>query len=142
MLTTHELAATLSVGSHGTTYGGNPMAATVALTVLETINQPAFLARVKEAGATLRSTMEKLVADYPQVFAQVRGAGLLLGIVVTDAWKGRSKDIQKAAEANGMMVLIAGMDVVRLAPALIVSDAQIAEADRILRLSLDDLLKA
>ena len=142
MLTTHELAATLGVGSHGTTYGGNPMAATVALTVLETINQPAFLARVKEAGAKLRATMEKLIGDYPQVFRAVRGAGLLLGLVVADAWAGRSKDIQRAAEANGMMVLIAGMDVVRLAPALIVSDEQIAEADRILRLSLDGLLKA
>ena len=142
MLTTHELAATLGVGSHGTTYGGNPLAATVALTVLETINQPAFLARVKEAGAKLRGTMEKLIADYPQVFAQVRGAGLLLGMVVTDAWKGRAKDIQKAAEGNGLMVLIAGMDVVRLAPALIVSDAQIAEVDRILRLSLDGMIAA
>ena len=114
----------------------------MALAVLDTINQPAFLARVKEAGAKLRATMEKLIADYPQVFTQVRGAGLLLGMIVTDAWKGRSKDIQKAAEANGMMVLIAGMDVVRLAPALIVSDAQIAEVDRILRLSLDGMMAA
>ncbi|MQA22895.1 acetylornithine/succinylornithine family transaminase [Rugamonas rivuli] len=142
MLTTDELAKTLGVGTHGTTYGGNPLAATVALTVLDTINQPAFLARVKEASAKLRSTMEKLVADYSQVFTLVRGAGLLLGLVVTDAWKGRSKDIQRAAEANGLMVLIAGMDVVRLAPALIVTDAQIAEVDRILRLSLDGMIKA
>ncbi|OEZ62250.1 acetylornithine/succinylornithine family transaminase [Duganella sp. HH105] len=142
MLTTDELAKTLGVGTHGTTYGGNPLAATVALTVLDTINQPAFLARVKEASAKLRSTMEKLVADYSQVFTLVRGAGLLLGLVVTDGWKGRSKDIQRAAEANGLMVLIAGMDVVRLAPALIVTDAQIAEVDRILRLSLDGMIKA
>ena len=142
MLTTDELAKTLGVGTHGTTYGGNPLAATVALTVLDTINQPVFLARVKEASAKLRSTMEKLVADYSQVFTLVRGAGLLLGLVVTDGWKGRSKDIQRAAEANGLMVLIAGMDVVRLAPALIVTDAQIAEADRILRLSLDGMIKA
>ncbi|MFC0170662.1 acetylornithine/succinylornithine family transaminase [Pseudoduganella danionis] len=142
MLTTNELAQALSVGTHGTTYGGNPLATSVALTVLEIVNQPAFLARVKEASAKLRSTMEKLVADYSQVFGQVRGAGLLLGLVVTDAWKGRSKDIQRAAEANGLMVLIAGMDVLRLAPALIVSDEQIAEADRILRLSLDQMIKA
>jgi len=142
MLTTTELAQALSVGTHGTTYGGNPLATSVALTVLETINQRAFLARVKEASAKLRSTMEKLVADYSQVFTQVRGAGLLLGLVVTDAWKGRSKDIQRAAEGNGLMVLIAGMDVLRLAPALIVSDEQIAEADRILRLSLDQMIKA
>ncbi|MYM40421.1 acetylornithine/succinylornithine family transaminase [Duganella qianjiadongensis] len=142
MLTTNELAQALSVGTHGTTYGGNPLATSVALTVLDTINQPAFLARVKEASAKLRAAMEKLVADYSQVFAQVRGAGLLLGLVVTDGWKGRSKDIQRAAEGNGLMVLIAGMDVLRLAPALIVSDEQIAEADRILRLSLDQMIKA
>lgn len=142
MLTTNELAQALSVGTHGTTYGGNPLATSVALTVLEIVSQPAFLARVKEASAKLRSTMEKLAADYSQVFGQVRGAGLLLGLVVTDGWKGRSKDIQRAAEANGLMVLIAGMDVLRLAPALIVSDEQIAEADRILRLSLDQMIKA
>ena len=75
--------------------------------------------------------------------AQVPGrSGLLLGLVVSDAWKGRAKDIQKAAEAQGLMVLIAGMDVVRLAPALIVSDEQIAEAGRLLRAAIDGMLKA
>jgi len=142
MLTTNELAATLGVGTHGTTYGGNPMAATVALTVLDIINQPAFLKRVNEASAKLVATLEKLVADYPQVFSAVRGVGLLLGLVVADGFKGRSKDIQKAAEAQGLMILIAGTEVVRLAPALIVSDAQIAEADRLLRAGVDALLKA
>ena len=142
MLTTNELAATLAVGTHGTTYGGNPLAATVALTVLETINQPAFLARVKEASKKLVATLEKLIADYPQVFSLVRGSGLLLGVVVADAFKGRSKDIQRAAEAQGLMVLIAGTEVLRLAPALVVTDAQIAEADRLLRVALDGLTKA
>jgi acetylornithine/succinyldiaminopimelate/putrescine aminotransferase len=71
--------------------------------------------------------LEKLVADYPQVFSQVRGAGLLLGLVVSDAWKGRSK-YPEGRRSQGLMVLIAGMDVVRLAPALIVTDEQIAEA--------------
>ncbi|WP_311196986.1 acetylornithine/succinylornithine family transaminase [Rugamonas apoptosis] len=142
MLTTNELAKSLAVGSHGTTYGGNPLAATVALNVLETINQPAFLARVKEASKNLVATLNKLIADYPQVFTTVRGSGLLLGMVVADAFKGRSKDIQKAAEAHGLMLLIAGTEVVRLAPALIVSDAQIAQADRLLRAALDDLIKA
>ena len=142
MLTTEELAKTLSVGTHGTTYGGNPLAATVALTVLDTINQPAFLARVKEASAKLVATLNKIVADYPQVFTLVRGQGLLLGMVVAEAFKGRSKDIQKAAEAQGLMVLIAGTEVVRLAPALIVSDAQIAQFDGLMRAALDGLTKA
>ena len=142
MLTTDALAQTLAVGTHGTTYGGNPLAATVALTVLETINTPAFLARVKEASVNTIAMLQGLITDYPQVFSAVRGSGLLLGLVVSDAYKGRAKDIQKAAEAQGLMVLIAGMDVVRLAPALIVSDEQIAEAGRLLRVAIDGLLKA
>ncbi|WP_183441692.1 acetylornithine/succinylornithine family transaminase [Pseudoduganella violacea] len=141
MLTTNELAQTLSVGTHGTTYGGNPLAASIALKVLETINQPAFLARVKEASVKLIAKLETLVKDYPNVFSAVRGSGLLLGVVVAEAFKGRSKDIQRAAEAQGLMVLIAGTDVLRLAPALIVSDAQIEEADRLLRLALNELTK-
>ncbi|WP_414654664.1 acetylornithine/succinylornithine family transaminase [Janthinobacterium sp.] len=142
MLTTNELAQTLAVGTHGTTYGGNPLAATVALSVLDTINTPAFLARVKEASVSTIAMLQGLITDYPQVFSVVRGSGLLLGLVVSDAWKGRAKDIQKAAEAQGLMVLIAGMDVVRLAPALIVSDEQIAEAGRLLRAAIDGMLKA
>ncbi|MCE3261901.1 MAG: argD [Pseudoduganella sp.] len=142
MLTTEELAKHLGVGTHGTTYGGNPLAATVALTVLDTINQPAFLARVKEASEKLIGKLEGLVRDFPHVFSAVRGAGLLLGLVVAEPFKGRSKDIQRAAEAQGLMILIAGTDVVRLAPALIVSDAQIDEADRIMRLAIAELAKA
>ncbi len=142
MLTTDELGKHLAVGTHGTTYGGNPLAATVALTVLETINQPAFLARVKEASEKLIGKLEGLVRDFPQVFSAVRGAGLLLGLVVAEPFKGRSKDIQRAAEAQGLMILIAGTDVVRLAPALIVSDAQIDEADRLIRLAVAELTKA
>ncbi|MES2296815.1 MAG: acetylornithine/succinylornithine family transaminase [Pseudomonadota bacterium] len=142
MLTTNEIAGHFGVGSHGTTYGGNPLAATVALNVIETINTPAFLERVKVASTKIVANLEKLVADYPTVFAGVRGSGLLLGIPVAPAFKGRSKDITKACEAQGLMLLIAGPDVVRLAPALIVSDEQIAEADRLMRVSIDGLLAA
>lgn len=142
MLTTEALAQTLSVGTHGTTYGGNPLATTVALTVLETINQPAFLARVKQASLYLIDKLEEIIRDYPQVFTAVRGAGLLLGMVVSEQFKGRSKDIQRAAEAEGLMVLIAGPDVLRMAPALIVTDAQIDTAVALLRKGLDNLLAA
>lgn len=142
MLTTSAIAEHFSVGSHGTTYGGNPLAATVAINVLETINTPAFLARVKEASAKIFANLEKLAADYPQLFGKVRGKGLLIGLPVADAFKGRAKDYTKAAEALGLMLLIAGPDVVRLAPALIVSDAQIADADRIMRAAADALLAA
>jgi len=142
MLTTHDIASHFGVGSHGTTYGGNPLAATVALNVIETINQPAFLARVKEASAKIFANLEKLAADFPQVFGQVRGSGLLIGIPLAPAFKGRAKDITRAAEALGLMLLIAGPDVVRFAPALIVTDAQIDEADRILRAAVEGMLNA
>jgi len=142
MLTTDEIAHHFGVGSHGTTYGGNPLAATVALNVLEIINTPAFLARVREASAKIFANLHQLAADYPQVFGAVRGSGLLIGLPLAEGFKGRAKDITKAAESFGLMLLIAGPDVIRLAPALIVSDAQIAEADRILRAAVDNVLAA
>ncbi len=140
MLTTTAIASAFAPGSHGTTYGGNPLACTVALNVLETINQPAFLARVREASAKLFANLNKLTADFPQVFGDARGSGLLIGLPTTGAFIGRAKDITKAAEALGLMLLIAGPDVVRFAPALIVTDEQLAEADRILRLALQTVL--
>jgi succinylornithine transaminase family protein len=142
MLTTDEIAQHFNVGAHGTTYGGNPLAATVALNVIEQINQPAFLARVNEASARIFANLEKLAADYPQLFGKVRGKGLLIGLPMAEANKGRAKDYTKTAEKLGLMLLVAGPDVVRLAPALIVSDAQIAEADQIMRKAADEFLAA
>lgn len=142
MLTTDAVASAFSVGAHGTTYGGNPLAASVALSVLQTMNTPAFLARVKQASKTLVQKLEALARDYPQVFAQVRGSGLMLGMALTQAYRGKAKEITKGAEAHGLMLLIAGPDVVRLLPALVVTDAQIDEAEIRLRRALDAMLSA
>jgi succinylornithine aminotransferase len=133
MLTTEEIAQHFNVGSHGTTYGGNPLAATVALNVLDQINQPSFLARVNDASAKLFAQLEKLSNDFPQLFGKPRGKGLLIGLPMAEGVKGRAKDYTKTAEKLGLMLLIAGPDVVRLAPALVVSDAQLIEADRLMR---------
>ncbi|MGH8808590.1 MAG: acetylornithine/succinyldiaminopimelate transaminase [Noviherbaspirillum sp.] len=140
MLTAEAIASAFTVGAHGTTFGGNPLAATVALTVLRIINTPAFLDRVKQAAATLTGKLETVVRDYPQVFHHVRGCGLMLGMALADAYRGRAREIAKAAEAHGLMLLIAGPDVVRLLPALIVSDEQIDEGLRRLRVALDAFL--
>jgi succinylornithine aminotransferase len=142
MLTTNEIAQHFNVGAHGTTYGGNPLAATVALNVLDQINQPAFLKRVNEASARIFANLEKLAVDYPQLFGQVRGKGLLIGVPMAQGFAGRAKDYTKIAEKLGLMLLVAGPDVVRLAPALTLSDAQIAEADRLMRAAADELLAA
>ncbi|RLM52702.1 aminotransferase class III-fold pyridoxal phosphate-dependent enzyme, partial [Halobellus sp. Atlit-31R] len=140
MLTTDEIGQHFNVGSHGTTYGGNPLAATVGLNVVETINQPAFLARVKEASSKIFANLEKLSADYPQLFGKPRGQGLLIGLPMAGEYKGRSKDYTKVCEKLGLMLLIAGPDVVRLAPALVVSDEQIAEADRLMREAVETFI--
>jgi len=142
MITTDEIGQHFNVGSHGTTYGGNPLAATVGLHVVETIKQPAFLARVKEASSKIFANLEKLSADYPQVFGKARGMGLLIGLPMAQAQAGRAKDYTKLCEKLGLMLLIAGADVVRLAPALIVSDEQIAEADRLMREAVEAFIAA
>ena len=140
MLTTNAVASAFSVGAHGTTYGGNPLAASIALKVLETINTSAFLARVRQASEALTHALQSIIRDYPQVFSEVRGRGLMLGMVLAEGYRGRAKGITQAAETQGLMILIAGMDVVRFLPALVISDAQIEESNRLLRCALDVFL--
>jgi len=142
MLTTEEAASVFTVGTHGTTYGGNPLATTVALKVMEIINTPDFLSRVRHASGQMQKMLNAIVADYPQVFAEVRGKGLLLGVVMAEKYRGKAKDVVAAAETEGLMLLVAGPDVVRVVPALIVSDRQIEEANKLLRKAVDALLKA
>ncbi len=141
MLTTEEIANVFSVGTHGTTYGGNPLAATVALKVLETINTPEFLSRVRHAAGQTQKILMGIAADYPQVFSHVRGKGLLLGLVMAGKYLGKAKDLAAAAEEEGLMLLIAGPDVIRVVPALIVSDRQIDDANNMLRKAVDAFLK-
>lgn len=126
MLTTEALAKHLAVGTHGTTYGGNPLACAVAEAVIDVINTPQVLAGVKAKQQRFKTTLEKLGEQYG-VFSQVRGLGLLIGAVLTDAWKGKAKAILDAAAAQGVMVLQAGPDVVRFAPSLVVEDVDIEE---------------
>ncbi|MBD8600481.1 aspartate aminotransferase family protein [Pseudomonas sp. CFBP 8772] len=126
MLTTEKLAKHLAVGVHGTTYGGNPLACAVGEAVIDVINTPQVLAGVKAKHERFKARLEKIGQQYG-VFSQVRGMGLLIGCVLTEAWKGKAKDFFNAAEQEGVMVLQAGPDVVRFAPSLVVEDADIEE---------------
>jgi acetylornithine/N-succinyldiaminopimelate aminotransferase len=126
MLTTEKLAKHLAVGVHGTTYGGNPLACAVGEAVIDVVNTPQVLAGVNAKHALFKARLEKIGQQYG-VFSQVRGMGLLIGCVLTDAWKGKAKDFFNAAEQEGVMVLQAGPDVVRFAPSLVVEDADIEE---------------
>ncbi|PHX44555.1 acetylornithine aminotransferase, partial [Pseudomonas sp. NZIPFR-PS5] len=126
MLTTEKLAKHLAVGVHGTTYGGNPLACAVGEAVIDVINTPQVLAGVKAKHELFKARLEKIGQQYG-VFSQVRGMGLLIGCVLTEAWKGKAKDFFNAAEQEGVMVLQAGPDVVRFAPSLVVEEADIDE---------------
>jgi len=126
MLTTSELAKHLAVGTHGTTYGGNPLACAVACAVLDVVNTPQTLNGVKAKHERFKSRLEQIGQQYG-LFSKVRGVGLLIGCVLTEAWKGKAKDVLNAAEKEGVMVLQAGPDVVRFAPSLVVEDADIDE---------------
>lgn len=126
MLTTTDIASHLKVGTHGSTYGGNPLGCAVALAALETIDQPDVLAAVLAKEALFRRELAAINEQY-QVFSEVRGQGMLLGAALNEQYKGRSRDFLNAAMAEGVMVLMAGYDVVRFAPSLVIPDADIVE---------------
>ncbi|MBA4364108.1 MAG: bifunctional succinylornithine transaminase/acetylornithine transaminase, partial [Pseudomonas sp.] len=126
MLTTEDLAKHLVVGTHGTTYGGNPLACAVGEAVIDVVNTPEVLAGVKAKHAKFKARLEQIGEKYG-IFTKVRGMGLLIGCVLSDAWKGKAKDVFNAAEREGLMILQAGPDVVRFAPSLVVEDADIDE---------------
>lgn len=127
MLTTTEIAKHFSVGTHGTTYGGNPLACAVAEAVIDTVNTAEVQANVTARAAQLRAGLEALNAELG-LFAEVRGMGLLLGAVLTDRYAGRAGEVvAKAAEA-GVIVLQAGPNVVRFAPSLVIGEDDVSEA--------------
>jgi acetylornithine/N-succinyldiaminopimelate aminotransferase len=126
MLTTEKLAKHLAVGVHGTTYGGNLLACAVGEAVIDIVNTPEVLGGVQNKHQRFKTRLEKIGQQYG-VFTEVRGLGLLIGCVLSDAWKGKAKDIFNAAERQDLMILQAGPDVVRFAPSLVIEDADIDE---------------
>ncbi|MFA3791797.1 aspartate aminotransferase family protein [Aliiglaciecola sp. SL4] len=126
MLTTSEIAASLKVGTHGSTYGGNPLACAVAEKVLDIVNTPAVLQDVKRKEQLFRNGLEKINQKF-NVFSEIRGEGLLIGCALTEQYQGKARDFLVASAANNMMCLVAGANVVRFAPSLVIPDEDIAE---------------
>ncbi|KVD77915.1 acetylornithine aminotransferase [Burkholderia sp. ABCPW 14] len=119
MLTTKALAAHFKVGVHGTTYGGNPLASAIAEKVVELVSDPALLEGVNERSERLKATLDKINARF-KLFKEVRGKGLLIGVELVDALDGRAKDFVSAAAEHGVIMLIAGPNVLRFAPSLVI----------------------
>lgn len=141
MLTTDRVAAVFTPGTHGSTYGGNPLGAAVANKVFDTLSQPAFLANVVEMGKKLRASLESVAADYPDIFSGVRGKGLMLGLVMSEKYHARAAEITAEAQNQGLLILLAGYDVIRYVPALVIEDKHIEEGEKLLRQSIEAWLK-
>ena len=126
MLTTDKLAAHLSVGTHGSTYGGNPLGCAIGSALLDVVNTPEVLEGVKTRHNRFRTALEAMGSKYG-IFSGVRGMGLLIGAPLSEPWKGRAKEVLTAANEESLMVLQAGPDVIRFAPSLVISEADIDE---------------
>ncbi|GMM70639.1 aspartate aminotransferase family protein [Alteromonas gracilis] len=126
MLTTADIAAHLKPGTHGSTYGGNPLACAVAEKALDIINQPEVLEGVLKKEALFRELLSAINDKY-NVFEEVRGQGMLLGCALNEKYQGRARDFMMAATKEHLMCLVAGMNVIRFAPSLVIPDEDIKE---------------
>ena len=126
MLTTNDIASAFHVGSHGSTYGGNPLACAVAGAAFDIINTPEVLNGVNAKRERFVQHLKHINAKY-DVFSDVRGMGLLIGAALNEKYKGRARDFLYAAADVGVMVLNAGPDVMRFAPSLVVEEVDIDE---------------
>ena len=124
VLATEKAAFAMTAGTHGSTYGGNPLACAVGARVMELMTEDGFLPRVNAAGGRLRQGLEGLVASHPQIFDEVRGTGLILGL------KARvpAAKLVKQGYAQHLLTVPAGDNVVRLLPPLNITDDEIAAA--------------
>ena len=124
ILTTDKFASALSVGSHGTTYGGNPLACAVANASLNIIDSKEFLANVRVKQATFIEVLENINRRLG-MFAEIRSAGLLIGCQLTEEYAGQAKAISTLCAEHGVMTLIAGPNVIRFTPALNISQQEL-----------------
>jgi len=128
ILASEKAASAMAPGSHGSTFGGNPLAMAVANTVLDIMLQDGFLAHVQEVSARLEAGLQKLVETYPAIFTEVRGVGLMRGLKCGPT---HSDLIAKATE-NGLLTVPAADNVIRLLPPLVISAEEVDTAIAIL----------
>ena len=124
VLATENAASGMTAGTHGSTYGGNPLACAVGNSVMEIVADPAFLEGVRARAGGLRQKLEGLVGAHPDVFEAVRGSGLMLGLKCKLA----NTDVVAAGYAQQVITVPAGDNVIRLLPPLTITEEEIAEA--------------
>jgi len=135
MLAGPKVAEVMQFGAHGTTFGGNPLAAAVARVALRKLASPQIANNVAHQAAALRQELDAINSEL-NLFSQVRGRGLMLGAVLQPEYAGRAGEILDHAAAEGLLLLQAGPDVLRFVPALNISDEEISEGLKRLRAAL------
>ncbi|MAQ37254.1 acetylornithine transaminase [Thioclava sediminum] len=138
VLATEEAASGMVAGTHGSTYGGNPLGCAVGAKVMEIVSEPAFLDQVNARAGFLRQKLEGLIAAHPDTFESVRGTGLMLGLKCKRA----PTDLVAAAYDQHLLTVPAADNVLRLLPALNISEADLAEAVTRLDAAASQLEKA
>jgi len=121
ILLREDLASALAPGDHGSTFGGNPVAAAASLAVLDRLTAPGFLEGVERRGASLVRGLKKLARAHPGAIAEVRGLGLMVGVEL----KGEAGPVVKALRERGFLTTKAGDNVLRLLPPLVIKPAEI-----------------
>ena len=139
MLAGAKVAQVMQYGTHGTTFGGNPMAAAVARVALAKLSSPMVLTNVQRQESALREGLARINNEL-QLFAELRGRGLMIGAVLADAYKGRAGDVLDHAAAHGLLLLQAGPDVLRFVPPLIISDTDLTDGLSRLHAALRDFV--
>ncbi|MCW7550051.1 aspartate aminotransferase family protein [Photorhabdus sp. APURE] len=139
MLTTENIASAMMPGTHGTTYGGNPLACAVANVAFDIINTPEVLEGVEKRHSLIVNFLNDINQKY-SIFGEIRGKGLLIGAELKAPYQGKAKDILQLAAANGLMLLSAGGDVLRFTPSLIISEEELAQGMERLEQTISQLV--
>ncbi|MDQ3510915.1 MAG: aminotransferase class III-fold pyridoxal phosphate-dependent enzyme, partial [Pseudomonadota bacterium] len=116
----------MQFGAHGTTFGGNPLAAAVARAALRELSSPSLLANVAHQSQAIRDGLLALGAEF-DLFAEIRGRGLMIGAQLHQAHAGKAGEILDRCVEHGLLLLQAGPDVLRFVPALNITDADVDE---------------
>lgn len=137
LLMKEKVGKALKVGSHGTTFGGNPLATAVGNAVLDIILAEGFLDKVQKIASRLKSELETLQNKYPSMVEEIRGKGLMLGLKLKEPFK--ADDLKNKLIENKLIVNTAGQNVVRILPPLIIEESHIEEAVAIIDKSCREL---
>ncbi|MBC8259735.1 MAG: aspartate aminotransferase family protein [SAR324 cluster bacterium] len=127
MLCTEKVAQTFKPGDHGTTFGGNPVVTAVAGAAFRMINTPEMMAQVQQKGEIIRKHLEILNEEL-SLFETIRGRGLMLGAVLSKAWQGKGAAMVSACQQQGVLLLVAGPNVLRFLPPLNISTKELQTA--------------